>query len=396
MRGRLPLPPFPGQTAGGGVPAAPRRLAPTSFPGLPPAETPAAAHSRANRRGRRPRHPAKACAVANNNPCLPPWGKVAPQGRMRGGLPLPLIPGQTVGAASPTPRGGLRRRPSPGYHPRRLPLPPTPAEGSRPLPTDRTIDGCSRHPPGRACPAPTVRRPGNGCPRKPRGRFHIPIRRAGCPHPAATSRCRQQQPLPSPLGEGGPAGPDEGQAPPAALPRANRRGRRPRRPAKPCANTHPPDSHPRRGQDPSLRTEPLTGACVTPPGRACPAPTVRRSGNGCPRKSRGRFHIPIRRAGCPHPAATSRCRQQQPLPSPLGEGGPAGPDEGQAPAAARSQASRRGRRPRRPAKPCANGHPPGNHPQTSAHANLRAGHARPLPGDNPAHLYTTQKGGSHT
>ena len=184
MRGRLPLPPFPGQTAGGGVPAAPRRLAPTSFPGLPPAETPAAAHSRANRRGRRPRHPAKACAVANNNPCLPPWGKVAPQGRMRGGLPLPLIPGQTVGAASPTPRGGLRRRPSPGYHPRRLPLPPTPAEGSRPLPTDRTIDGCSRHPPGRACPAPTVRRPGNGCPRKPRGRFHIPIRRAGWGHPA--------------------------------------------------------------------------------------------------------------------------------------------------------------------------------------------------------------------
>ena len=85
----------------------------------------------------------------------------------------------------------MRCRPSPGCHPRRLPLPPTPAEGSRPLPTDRTIDGCSRQPPGRACPAPTVRRPGNGCPRKPRGRFHIPIRRAGCPHPAATSRCRQ-------------------------------------------------------------------------------------------------------------------------------------------------------------------------------------------------------------
>ena len=47
--------------------------------------------------------------------------------------------------------------------------------------------------------------------------------------------------------------------------------------------------------------------------------------------------------------------------------------------AARSRASRRGRRPRRPAKPSANGHPLGNHPQTSAHANLRAGHARPLP-----------------
>ena len=203
-----------------------------------------AARSRASRRGRRPRRPAEACAD---------------------GYP-------------------------PGNHPRRLPLPPTPAEGSRPLPTDRTIDGCPRNPPGRACPAPTVRRPGNGCPRKPRGRFHIPIRRAGCPHPAATSRCRQQQPLPSPLGEGGPAGSDEGQASAAAHSRANRRARRPLRPAKPCANGHPPGNHPRRGQDPSLRTEPLTGACVNP----------------------------------------------------------------------------------------------------------RAGHARPLPGDNPAHLYTTQKGGSHT
>ena len=201
------------------------------------------------------------------------------------------------------------------------------------------------------------------------------------------------------------------------FPRANRRARRPRRPAEACADVLPRVTtrggsrcrqHPRRGQDPSLRTEPLTGAHATPPGRACPAPTVRRPGNGCPRKPRGRFHIPIRRAGCPHPAATSRCRQQQPLPSPLGEGGPAGPDEGQAPAAAHSRANRRGRRPRRPAKPCANGHPPGNHPRrgqdpslrteplTGVRVTLRAGHARPLPGDNPAHLYTTQKGGSHT
>ena len=131
-------------------------------------------------------------------------------------------------------------------------------------------------------------------------------------------RCRQQQPLPSPLGEGGPAGPDEGQAPAAAHSRANRKGRRPRRPAEACADVLPRvttrgDSrcrqHLRRGQDPSLRTEPLTGVRVTPPGRACPAPTARRPGNGCPRKPRGRFHIPIRRAGCPHPAAASRHRQ---------------------------------------------------------------------------------------
>ena len=110
-------------------------------------QPPAAALSRANRRGRRPRRPAEACAAANNSPCLPPRGKVAPQGRMRGGLPPPPIP------------------------------------------------------------------------------------------------------------------------------RANRRGRRPRRPVKPPANTHPPGNHPRRGQDPSLRTEPLTGVRVTPrAGHARPLP----------------------------------------------------------------------------------------------------------------------------
>jgi len=46
MRGRLPLPPVPGQTVGGGVPDATQRLALAPFPGLPPAETPAAANTR--------------------------------------------------------------------------------------------------------------------------------------------------------------------------------------------------------------------------------------------------------------------------------------------------------------------------------------------------------------
>ena len=32
---------------------------------------------------------------------LPPWGKVAPQGRMRGRPPLPPIPGQAVGGGVP-------------------------------------------------------------------------------------------------------------------------------------------------------------------------------------------------------------------------------------------------------------------------------------------------------
>ena len=277
-------------------------------------------------------------------------------------------------------------------------------------------------------------------------------------------RCRQQQPLPSPLGEGGPAGPDEGQAPAAALPRANRRGRRPRRPAKPCANTHPPGNHPRRGQDPSLRTEPLTGAHANPrarharplpcggPGtgvRVNPAgvsisPYVGRGAPTPPRPpaaARPRTNRRGRRPRRPAEACAdalprvttrgdSRCRQHprrgqdpslrtEPLtgahanprarharPLPCGGPGtgvrvnPAGvsispsvgrgaPTPPRPPAAAHSRANRRGRRPRRPAKPPANTHPPGNHPQTSAHANLRAGHARPLPRNNPTHLYTT-------
>ena len=209
----------------------------------------------------------------------------------RRGLPLSLIPRANR-------RGRRPRRPaeapaaahSPGYHPRRLPLPPTPAEGSRPLPTDRTIDGCSRQPPGRACPAPTVRRPGNGCPRKPRGRFHIPIRRAGCPHPAAASRCRRHpgrdeslhySPCLPPRGKVAPQGRMRGRLSLPPIP-GRRRGRRPRRPAEACAAALPRVTtragsrcrqHPRRGQDPSLRAEPLTGVRVTlRAGHARPLP----------------------------------------------------------------------------------------------------------------------------
>ena len=47
------------------------------------------------------------------SPCLPPRGKVAPQGRMRGRLPPPPFPGQTVGGGVPD-------------APRRLALPPFP------------------------------------------------------------------------------------------------------------------------------------------------------------------------------------------------------------------------------------------------------------------------------
>ena len=204
MRGDLPPPPFPGQTVGGGVPDAPRNLPLTAIPRAatrggvktppykqtrkpPPTLTPgracpaptarrpgngcpcqlysvsispsvgrgaptpprpsATVRSWVNRRGRRPRRPAEASGAANNSPCLPPWGKVAPQGRMRGRLALPPIPGQTVGGGVPDAPRRLAPTSFPGV---------PPAEGSRPLPTDRTIDGCPRNPPGRACPAPTA------------------------------------------------------------------------------------------------------------------------------------------------------------------------------------------------------------------------------------------------
>ena len=106
------------------------------------------------------------------------------------------------------------------------------------------------------------------------------IRRAGCPHPAASLR----------------GSPSTGSHP--------RRGRRPRRPGSllpppipgktpgpgmpgpyraAVGKPHAVRKRPRRGQDPSLRTDPSTSAR---PYRA--------------------YVNDIRRAGCPHPAASSR------------------------------------------------------------------------------------------
>ena len=189
MRGRLPSPPIPGQTVGGGVPDAPRRLALPPFPGLLPAETRAAANT--PRRGQDPSLRTEPLTPAYVNPRagharpLPCGG---PGTAAREQLPVSTlqcfhIPIRRAGCPTPprpsvTARSRANRR---GRRPRRpakacaaaLPRVATrgdlrcrqhPAEGSRPLPTDRTIDACLRKPPGRACPAPTVRRPGNGGP----------------------------------------------------------------------------------------------------------------------------------------------------------------------------------------------------------------------------------------
>ena len=238
--------------------------------------------------------------------------------------------------------------------------------------------------PGPYRTAARERRPGNSYPCQP---YSVSI------SPSVGRGAPPRRDLPSP--------PAPGQTVGGGVPDAPRRLAPPPFPGLLPAETCAAANTPRRGQDPSLRTEPLTPAYANPrAGHARPLP---RGGPGTGvRVNPTAFpYPPIRRAGCPHPAAASRRRQQQPLPSPLGEGGPAGPDEGRPSVTAHSWANRRGRRPRRPAKPPVNTHPPGNHPRrgqdpslraeplTAAPANLRAGHARPLPRNNPTHLYTT-------
>ena len=128
-------------------------------------------------------------------------------------------------------------------------------------------------PPGRVCPAPTARRCGkpHAVHKRPRrGQDPFPTDRPinECPHPAASSR----------------GSPSAGSHP--------RRGRRPRRPGSllpppipgktpgpgmpgpyraAAGKPHAVRKRPRRGQDPSLRTDPSTSALP---------PTARRCGNG--------------------------------------------------------------------------------------------------------------------
>ena len=153
----------------------------------------------------------------------------------------------------PTPRRKFARPPVNGQ--------PTRVGGGVP---DAPETFCHRpspgHPPGRACPAPTARRWASPMPSinahggvktPPYSAYVNDIRRAGCPHPAASSRGH----------------PSTGNNP--------RRGRRPRRPGSllpppirgktpgpgmpgpyraAVGKPHAVHKRPRRGQDPSLRT----------------------------------------------------------------------------------------------------------------------------------------------
>ena len=157
--------------------------------------------------------------------------------RRPGNLPSPPIPGKTPGPGMPGPyRAAAGKPPAVRKRPRR-----------------------GQDPSLRTTPSTSAR---------PYSAYVNYIRRAGCPHPAASSR----------------GSPSAGSHP--------RRGRRPRRPGNllpppipgnppgpgmpgpyRAAAGKPPAVHkrPRRGQDPSLRTDPPTSA---------PPPAARRGGNG--------------------------------------------------------------------------------------------------------------------
>ena len=289
--------PGPYRAAAGKPPAVrkrPRRGQDPSLRTDPPTSAPhPAAGSRGHpstgghpRRGRRPRRP--------------------------GNLPSPPTPGETLGPGMPGPYRAVAGKP-PAVRKR-------PRGGSRPLPTDRPINECP--PPYRA--------------------YVNYIRRAGCPHPAASSRSY----------------PSTGSHP--------RRGRRPRRPGNllpppipgktsgpgmpgpyraAAGKPHAVRKRPRRGQDPSLRTAPSTSARPPPqvraatrqraathvgggvpdapetsrhrpspgkpPGRACPAPTARRWASPMPSiNARGGVKTPpygLTHPRVPRPPTARRC-----------------------------------------------------------------------------------------
>ena len=137
--------------------------------------------------------------------------------RRPGNLPSPPIPGKTPGLGMPGPYRAAAGKPPC--------CPQTPAEGSRPLPTDRPINECP-HPAASSRGYPLT----GSHPR--RGRR--PLRPGNLPSP----------PIPGKTSGPGMPGPYRAEV------------------GKP----HAVHKRPRRGQDPSLRTDPSTSA--PPPRRA--------------------------------------------------------------------------------------------------------------------------------
>jgi len=157
--------------------------------------------------------------------------------RRPGSLLLSPIPGKTPGPGMPGPYRAAAGKPPAVHKP-------------RPLPTDRPINECL-HPAASSRGHPS----------------------AGS-HPRRGRRPRRPGNLPSP--------PIPGKTPGPGMPGPYRAA---------VGKPHAVRKRPRRGQDPSLRTDPSTGARA--PGRHICRPYSAYMNN-------------TRRAGCPHPAASSR------------------------------------------------------------------------------------------
>ena len=141
---------------------------------------------------------------------------------------------------------------------------------------------------------------------------------------------------------------------------------------------------------------------MPPPRRGLPLPSIpgQTVGGGVPDAPRRLAPTPF--PGLP-PAETRAAANNSPCLPPRGKVAPQGRMRGRLPSPPIPRANRR-RRPRRPAKPPANGHPPGQpsaegrvfsplrvEPLTPAHANPRAGHARPLPRNTAHSLHDLKK-----
>ena len=165
----------------------------------------------------------------------------------------PSLEPPRAGHARPLPRGG-------GKAPCR---PQTPAEGSRPLPTNRPINECP-HPAASSRGYPST----GGHPRRGR-RPRRPGNLLPPPIPGKTSGPGMPGPYRAAVGK------------PHAVHKRPRRGQDPSLRTAPSTSAHPyraavgkphaVHKRPRRGQDPSLRTDPPTSA---------PPPAARRGGNG--------------------------------------------------------------------------------------------------------------------
>ena len=288
--GNFPSPPIPGKTPGPGMPGPYRAAA-----GMPPA---------VRKRPRRGQDPSLRTAPSTS---ADPPPQVRAAARQRAAT--------RVGGGVPDAPETSRHRPSPGKPPGRACPAPTARRRASPLPSINAHGGVKTPPYGPTPPTSAHTPPQVRAAARQRAVTHVG---GGGPDAPETSRCR-----PSP---GTPPGP--------GMPGPYRAA---------AGKPYTVRKRPRRGQDPSLRTAPSTSV-----------------------RPYSAYVNYIRRAGCPHPAASSR--------------------------GYRSTGShpRRGRRPRRPENlpsPPVPGKTPGPGmpgPYRAAVGKSHAVHKRPRRGQDPS------------